>query len=54
MTEDKGLFLVLEVRDRFSKKVKSEIRYEFLDISGTVLQTGKCASGDEIDFADNG
>lgn len=49
VTEDKAVF-ALEVRDRFSKKVKSEIRYEFLDISGTVLQTGKCASGDEIDL----
>ena len=49
VTEDKAVF-ALEVRDRFSKKVKSEICYDFLDISGTVLQTGKCASGDEIDL----
>ncbi len=49
VTEDRAVF-VLEVQDRYSKKVKSEVGYEFKDISGKVLKTGKCVSGDEIDL----
>ena len=49
VTEDNAVF-ILEVRDRYSKKVKSEVGYEFKDISGKVLKTGRCVSGDEIDL----
>ena len=49
VTEDKAVFEMI-VRDRFGKKVKSEIGYDFKDISGKVLKTGKCASGEEIDL----
>ncbi len=49
VTEDRAVF-VLEVRDRYSKKVKSEVGYEFKDISGKVLKADKCVSGDEIDL----
>ena len=49
VTEDRAVF-VLEVQDRYSKKVKFEVGYEFKDISGKVLKTGKCVSGDEIDL----
>ena len=49
VTEDKAV-VVLEVRDRYSNKVKSEVSYEFKDISGKILKTGKCVSGDEIEL----
>ena len=49
VTEDKAVF-VLEVRDRYGKKVKSEVGFDFKDISGKILKTGKCVSGDEIEL----
>ena len=49
VTEDKAVF-VLEVRDRYSKKVKSEVGFDFKDISGKILKTGQCVSGDEIEL----
>ncbi|HBH09462.1 MAG TPA: hypothetical protein DDX40_08710, partial [Rikenellaceae bacterium] len=45
VTEDKAFF-VLEVRDRYGKKVKSEVGFDFKDVSGKILKTGKCVSGD--------
>ena len=49
VTEDKAFF-ALEVRDRYSKQVKSEIGFDFKGISGKILKTGKCVSGDEIEL----
>ena len=49
VTEDKAFFAI-EVRDRYSKKVKFEVGFDFKDIFGKILKTGKCVSGDEIEL----